>query len=311
MKSPYPYFGGKSRVADLVWSRLGNVPNYVEPFFGSGAVLLARQHPPKVETVNDMDAYLTNFWRALAADPDGVAEWADNPVNELDLHARHRWIRAQSTEKMRADPDFYDVKIAGWWVWGISCWIGDNWVKENTTISVPGLGSRVGICRDSLSLSRPHLGRDQGTHAKFRSDGIYEYLRQLSERVRRVRVCCGDWSRVVTDSATIFHGITGVFLDPPYFSPDRGDVYNHDSRELPKLVEVWAREKGSDERYRIVICGYEGDYPSLDGWECIPWEAGGMYRKNAGKERLWFSPGCLPPEQPGLFDSLPDSDQEP
>lgn len=37
LKSPYPYFGGKSRVAHLVWDRFGDVPNYVEPFFGSGA----------------------------------------------------------------------------------------------------------------------------------------------------------------------------------------------------------------------------------------------------------------------------------
>jgi site-specific DNA-adenine methylase len=38
MKSPFPWMGGKSRVADLVWDRFGNVPNYCEPFFGSGAV---------------------------------------------------------------------------------------------------------------------------------------------------------------------------------------------------------------------------------------------------------------------------------
>ena len=35
LKAPFPFFGGKSRVADNVWSRFGNVPNYVEPFAGS------------------------------------------------------------------------------------------------------------------------------------------------------------------------------------------------------------------------------------------------------------------------------------
>jgi len=29
-KSPSPYFGGKSRVAGVVWERFGNVANYVE-----------------------------------------------------------------------------------------------------------------------------------------------------------------------------------------------------------------------------------------------------------------------------------------
>jgi hypothetical protein len=53
-----------------VWERFGNVPNYVEPFAGSLAVLLARPTPPRVETVNDKDCYLANFWRALQHDPE-------------------------------------------------------------------------------------------------------------------------------------------------------------------------------------------------------------------------------------------------
>jgi len=28
IKSPFPWFGGKSRAAELIWSRLGDVPNY-------------------------------------------------------------------------------------------------------------------------------------------------------------------------------------------------------------------------------------------------------------------------------------------
>lgn len=57
LSAPFPWFGGKSRVADLVWSRFGaDVPNYVEPFFGSGAVLLGRPGGAgSTETVNDKD----------------------------------------------------------------------------------------------------------------------------------------------------------------------------------------------------------------------------------------------------------------
>lgn len=50
LKAPFPWFGGKSRVASIVWERFGDVPNYVEPFFGSGAVLLGRPHPPRTVT---------------------------------------------------------------------------------------------------------------------------------------------------------------------------------------------------------------------------------------------------------------------
>lgn len=129
MKAPFPWFGGKSRAAPEVWRLFGNVPNYVEPFAGSLAVLLGRPHAPGTETVNDLDCYVANFWRALAADPDGVTDHCDWPVNEADLLARHRWLRAQEgfRDRMRADPDFHDAKVAGWWVWGLCQWIGSGW----------------------------------------------------------------------------------------------------------------------------------------------------------------------------------------
>ena len=73
LKAPFPYFGGKSKVADIVWRAFGNVPNYCEPFAGSLAVLLARPHAAKIETVNDLDCHIANFWRAVKSDPNAVA----------------------------------------------------------------------------------------------------------------------------------------------------------------------------------------------------------------------------------------------
>ena len=91
---------------------------------GSAAVLLARPHPPRVETVNDFDCMVANFWRATSKDPEKVAEYADGPVNECDLHSRHRWLvlsedAAAFRERMRRDPEHYDCRIAGWWCWGL------------------------------------------------------------------------------------------------------------------------------------------------------------------------------------------------
>lgn len=51
LKAPFPWFGGKRRVADVVWRAFGDVPNYVEPFAGSLAVLLGRPHDAKIESV--------------------------------------------------------------------------------------------------------------------------------------------------------------------------------------------------------------------------------------------------------------------
>lgn len=118
MRAPFPYFGGKSTIAGEVWRRFGDVPNYVEPFFGSGAVLLARPewHLGKMETVNDKDGLLANFWRAVVADPEAVAYCADWPVNENDQHARHAWLVSQKEtlqERLEGDPEYYDAKVAG------------------------------------------------------------------------------------------------------------------------------------------------------------------------------------------------------
>ena len=84
LQAPFPWFGGKRKVSAEVWARFGAVDNYVEPFFGSGAVLLGRPDPiGGNETINDLDGYVANFWRAIQREPEGVAAWADNPVNEL------------------------------------------------------------------------------------------------------------------------------------------------------------------------------------------------------------------------------------
>ena len=79
LQAPFPWFGGKSRIAHVVWDRFGDVPNYVEPFAGSLAVLLARPHEARTETVNDLDCYLANFWRAVKCSPEEVAAHADWP----------------------------------------------------------------------------------------------------------------------------------------------------------------------------------------------------------------------------------------
>jgi hypothetical protein len=132
-KAPFPWFGGKSRAAHLVWRGFGDVPNFVEPFAGSLAVLLGRPTAPRIETVNDLDCYLANFWRAVKFAPDQVAEHADWPVNEADLHARHRWLVAQDEfrRRMKREPKFFDAQVAGWWVWGLCQWIGGGWCANS------------------------------------------------------------------------------------------------------------------------------------------------------------------------------------
>jgi hypothetical protein len=134
-------------------------------------------------------------------------------------------------------------------------------------------------------------------------------MRQLADRLRLVRITCGDFSRVLTPAVTISHGLTGVILDPPYGLKvrtkriyDDEDAASMEHEEtVAQRAAAWAREVGEDPLYRIVLCGYEGEHEMPSSWWCVPWTARGGYglqahgrgRENREKERLWFSPGCI------------------
>ena len=336
-KAPFPYMGGKSRVAAEVWARFGDVPNYVEPFFGSGAVLFKRpaEHDwaHRIETVNDADGMVANFWRALKGAPEEVARHADWPVNENDLHARHAWLKGKResiTARLEGDPDWYDAKAAGWWVWATCLWIGGGLFADGPWVVVNG--ELVNVPRErGVKRKRPHLGdAGRGIHRNLPhlgdagmgecgqwSEHLRTYMLQLADRLRRVRVCCGDWSRVTGPTPTVMNGITGVFLDPPYSQDERdAGCYAVDRPGLAAECLKWCLEHGDDPRLRIALCGYagEGHEPlEANGWSVLAWKAHGGYsnRRKTGtndnkhRERIWFSPHCLSaeaeaPHQPTL-----------
>src|SRR5437868_4884894 len=69
MRPPIAYYGSKVRLAEQIAERLPAHTHYVEPFAGSLAVLLAKK-PSRMETVNDIDGDLMNFWRVLRNRPE-------------------------------------------------------------------------------------------------------------------------------------------------------------------------------------------------------------------------------------------------
>ncbi len=339
--APFPWFGGKSRAAKLVWERFGDPANYIEPFFGSGAVLLGRPHVGKIETVNDIDGYVVNFWRAVQHDPEQVAKWADWPASEIDLTARHIWLVQNAPERLarlQGDPDFYDAKIAGWWVWGISLWIGSGWC----------VGKGPWASRDGKLVYLGEKERDEGVHRKLIAVGdggrgvhrklihlgtagtgitrlsinnpdkeigcnrdLYDYMLALAQRLRYVRVCCGDWTRVVTGAVLSEGREVAIFLDPPYSAEaGRDEVYSADDFAVAHAVREWAIANGDNPRYRIALCGYDGEHDMPDSWECVARiENGGYSRHDNGpskanrfRERIWFSPHCLKTTLPLIYD---------
>lgn len=381
LRAPYPWFGSKRRVARQIWRRFGDVPNFVEPCAGSMAVLLARPHPPKLETSNDIDPFSSNFWRATSANPEEVARYADYPVLETDLFARHLWLVNEGKkilERLQWEPEFYDAKIAGWWLNGACLWIGSGWcigkgphrgpadadalTSAGVKRQIPHLASGgqgveaadvsaqpPGKSERGVNQKMPHVGSQRGVHRKLplishgnvgvhrhRQDAggtcaerhafILGWLQTLRDRLRRVRVCCGDWRRVCTPAVTTAHGLTACLFDPPYVTDDTcSDVYAvRTDNNVARDIYAWCLEHGSDPLLRIAFCAYEGHFPVPEGWSVLRWSANGGYgnqgtgrgRENSAREIIMFSPHCLNPETRlgGLFsdepDLEPDADEE-
>jgi hypothetical protein len=368
MKAPFPYFGGKSTVADIVWAALGQPKHYIEPFFGSGAVLLSRPdyNPVKhMETICDKDGHICNVWRALQLEPDAVAKICDWPVNHADLNARRKYLRknAELLQSLVDDPEWHDVKMAGYWIWAASCWIGSGLTRPNAmpdttnakgvhktgitgkpvagrapqktnnqgiNIQIPSiqndrginnqiplLNHETGVCRrpcyganSAHGVHKVTLTADPDPMLDVRdpyTPGLYEWFRQLSERLRRVRVVCGDWTRVCGGDWQDDRGTCGIFFDPPYSAEAGRDpvIYQEESAIVAHEVREWCIPRGKRKTYRIVLAGYlqeHWDYLKPEGWTKYDWSAHGGFANrgngkmqgkiNRHKEALFFSPHC-------------------
>ncbi len=286
LTAPFPYFGGKKTVAPIVWSALGNPYYYIEPFCGSAAVLLARPHKPSHEIIGDLDCFLVNFWRAMKHGPDLTASYADHLNSQADMNARHKYLiasKASLSAKIKADPEYYDAKCAGYWVYGASLWIGSGWTKsESDTIQ--------------------HLHHPQGIFTSRRRD-IAGTFQKLSLRLRNVAVVNSSWEQTCSTPSTI-DSDCGVFFDPPYSAEAGRDnnIYANEDLSVAHDVRAWCIQ--NENRCKIVLAGYEGEHNELQarGWRVVAWKAKGGYahngkKKGAGdvnrhRERLWISPRC-------------------
>lgn len=293
--APFPYFGGKRKVANEIWRRFGSVKQYIEPFCGSAAVLLAAPKPASLEVIGDQNLYVANFWRCVANQPTELATWADYPVIHVDLHARHRWLvdrdRVALLLEQLSDPEWPgDPQVAGWWAWGQCCWIGSGWCNGNV--------SSTSIVKSQIPrVSRPGQGlTSKNTHGYA---GIDSWIHSLAARLKRVRVINGSWDRTLNRYCG-GDANTAYFFDPPY----KGFESLYDAKtSVASSVEEWAR---ANAHVKIALCGHVGDY-DLPGWSIFKWTRSGTTygsTKTADMEAIWFSPACNNDDEPDAITDV-------
>lgn len=282
--APYPWAGGKSVAAPLVWDRFGDPSVYIEPFFGSGAVLFgAPGWQSRLELINDKDAHITNFWRAVKYDAELVAKIIrDTPPDECELEARNAWLKRNYDElgkKLRADHLYYHAEMAAMWCWGVPQWLGEGWGDPGNT----------------KKRQIPSPGK--GVHGLDIRSGTLEKLVGLRKRLSNVVICNGDWERLLSTAFLTKKRVAAVFLDPPYTVS--ADLYTGgEDKGLLARVESFCEEVTSRPNIKVALCGYAGTMKIPAGWEEVQWTSpGGMNNHSEGntnrfKERIWFSPSC-------------------
>lgn len=338
LKWPAVYLGNKSRIAHVVWKRFGNVDTYIEPFCGSCGVFWKRPLDhfkdgiPKLEILNDRSSNLVNFLRAVQFCPEEVAKHVSWPVTEVDLIARYRYLAFEVgtkklTKMLKSNATDCDAMIAGWWIWGMTLWMGsdgfakmagDNWNK------LPELQSDKGLSK--MTRVKVVLEDDlrQLKAREFKNKRLMKWFRTLSDRLTNARIACGDWQRVISSRSLLrgqSAGKVGIFLDPPYPTVyETGEqssriVYEKQKNSGDKLLQIqkdvylFCRKNGN-ENVRIAVCGYTGDgYEKLvkkHGWTEHEWKTTGGFANTGGhkeskakdnrhRERIFFSPNCLKP----------------
>jgi len=80
------YYGGKWKLAPWIISHFPEHQNYVEPCGGAASVLLQKPRSP-LETYNDLDGNVVNFFRVLRDQPDEL-------IRKIRLTP---WARGRST----------------------------------------------------------------------------------------------------------------------------------------------------------------------------------------------------------------------
>jgi hypothetical protein len=333
VKAPFPYFGGKREIAVTVWERLGSPLQYIEPFCGSAAVLLAAPKAANLEVVNDINGFIANFWRCVRHQPGETAHAADYPVSHIDLGARHIWLM-QQRERIGVelqDPHWPgDATVAGWWLWGQCSWIGSGWCEWRGKIPHAGdagrgaqaLGqiphaSSAGMGVQALGKI-PHAG-DAGMgvqalgkipHAGDAGMGV-QALGQIPHAgnagmMTSSGVTAWQWLHELArrlERVRVTHGTWDRCLNNHYgdrntaifLDPPYLQFENlYGGEPVARAVESWAQQNAD---LRVALCGHVGDY-ELEGWECVRWKRPRLTYNGSSTtdlEAIWFSPACEKP----------------
>jgi len=190
MYSPIKCHGGKHYEAKKIVALMPPHTHYAEPYFGSGAVLFAKDPEGVSETVNDLDGELSNFWITLQ-NPNSSKELLQLlslcPLSQLEFEEAVIWreISAGYGEGVR--------------------------LKKALSFFVRNRQSRQALGKDYATPTR-RVRRGMNEHVSAWLSAV-DGLPEVVERLRRVEIRCMDGIEFIK---LYDHEDCLFYCDPPY-----------------------------------------------------------------------------------------------
>lgn len=264
MKAIIKYPGSKWGIAKWIISFFPEHHSYLEPFFGSGAVLFNKTRS-NIETVNDLDGNVVNLFKWIREDPEKLA-------HEIYYTPYARQVYDDAFTAAQGESLKRAVNFC---------------ICLNMGYGFRTSGEKVGWKKDIQGRERAYAARDW--------QSLPERILQAAERLRGVQIENRPAVKLIEDNH--FPSVL-IYADPPYvLSTRHGRQYRYEMEDDQQieLLEALLRHPGP-----VILSGYDNELYSnyLQGWHR---EDTICYSQIATpkKEVLWMN--FEPPQQISLF----------
>ena len=272
MNVPLHYPGSKKRIAPWIIQHMPPHHSYLEPFFGGGAVLFEKC-PAPIETVNDLDDDVVNFFRVLqdVESREQLCAW-------LDYTPYARSVYEESFTNPSRTP-----------------------VERAAYFAIRSLQSHGFRITEKCGWKKDVYGREAAYAVRYWNE-LPAALAEMAERLNQVQI----EHRPALELIKAFnHSNVLIYADPPYVLSTRGrkqyrhEMSDQDHRELLEAL--------CESRAKVMLSGYEcplyEEY--LSGWHKA--QIGARAQHNLPRvETLWMN--YEPDKQICLGDMLAYTD---
>ncbi len=239
MRGILKYPGSKWNIASQLVELIPEHHSYVDPFFGSGAVLFNKP-PSDIETVNDLDHDVVNLFRCIQEDAERLARMV--MTTPFSREKYEDTYKLDIWEVMAPDEPYHKALR-----FLIRCWQGHGYRPT---------GHKVGWKNDVVGRER--------SYALWNWYRLPEWIVEIAERLRKVQI----ENRPALEVIERFdHDGVFMYIDPPYILSTRAAKqyrYEMTDADHERLLKRLLQSKA-----KIMLSGYESemydDY--LSGWE--------------------------------------------